>query len=154
MTRRELLHLVAGAPVLAFHPRSTAIVQPAVLDLAAVIRAPWRATTIDGSSAPGTVQLTRALYDGFCQPQIRNAGAAPVALKEVVLFAVPHTMPADTPLYGEGFQMLSQSGGTVGAITDLGNYTDARHYRLPEPEGARVVHNLLTLAAGGSHQVM
>ena len=63
-------------------------------------------------------------------------------------------MPADTPLYGEGFQMLSQTGGTVGAITDLGNYTDAKHYRLPEPEGARVVHNLLTFAAGGSHQVL
>ena len=63
-------------------------------------------------------------------------------------------MPADTPLYGEGFQMLSQTGGTVGAITDLGNYTDAKHYRLPEPDGARVVHNLLTFAAGGSHQVL
>jgi alpha-galactosidase len=154
MTRREALRLVASAPVLAFGPRSTAIVQPAILDLAAVMRAPWRVTTIDGSPAPGSVQLTRAVNDGFCQPQIRNAGAAPVALKEVVLFAVAHTMPADTPLYGEGFQMLSQSGGTVGAITDLGNYTDAKHYRLPEPEGARVVHNLLTLAAGGSHQVM
>ena len=35
--------------------------------------------------------------------------------------------------------MLSQTGGTVGAITDLGNYTDAKHYRLPEPAGARVV---------------
>ena len=50
--------------------------------------------------------------------------------------------------------MLSQTGGTVGAITDLGNYTDAKHYRLPEPAGARVVYNLLTLAAGGSHQVL
>ena len=46
--------------------------------------------------------------------------------------------------------MLSQTGGTLGAITDLGNYTDAKHYRLPEPAGARVVYNLLTLAAGGT----
>ena len=83
-----------------------------------------------------------------CQSEIVNTGAAPVALKEVVLFALAHTMPADTPLYGEGFQMLSQTGGTVGAITDLGNYTDAKHYRMPEPAGARVVYNLLTLAAG------
>jgi alpha-galactosidase len=154
MTRREVVQLLASAPVLAFGPRSAATVQSGVLDLATVMRAPWRATTIDGSPAPPMVQLTRAVYDGFCQPQLRNAGKTPVALKEVVLFAVAHAMPADTPLYGEGFQMLSQSGGTLGAITDLGNYTDAKHYRLPEPEGTRVVHNLLTLAAAGSHQVL
>lgn len=153
LTRRELLQLAASAPVLALSPRSIAAVQPGVLDQAAFARAPWRATTMSGAAAPATVQLTRVWHHRFCQPEIRNTGTAPVALKEVV-FAIAHAMPADTPLYGEGFQMLSQTGGTVGAITDLGNYTDAKHYRLPEPEGARVVHNLLTFAAGGSHQVL
>ena len=153
MTRRELLQLAASAPVLAFSPRSTEAAPPGVLDLAAVVRARLYATTTDGAAAPATVQLTRVWYDRFCQPEIRNTGTTPIALKEVV-FAIAHAMPADTPLYGEGFQMLSQTGGTVGAITDLGNYTDAKHYRLPEPEGARVVHNLLTFAAGGSHQVL
>ena len=162
MTRRELLQLAASAPVLAFSPRSVgtgvqatpSLGLPRILDLATVARAPWRVTTADGAAAPATVQLTRTWYDRFCEVQIRNTGTAPVALKEVVLFAVEHAMPAGTPLYGEGFQMLSQTGGTVGAITDLGNYTDAKHYRLPEPEGARVVHNLLTFAAGGSHQLL
>ena len=154
MTRRELLQLAASAPLLALSPRSTGLVQPGVLDLETVVRAPWRATMINGAPASATVQLTRAWSGGRCRPEIRNAGAAPIALKEVVLFAVPHAMPADTPLYGEGFQMLSQTGGTVGSITDLGNYTDAKHYRLPEPEGARIVHNLLTFTAGGSHQAL
>lgn len=154
MTRRELLQLAASAPVLAFSPRSTGAAQQGVLDLAALARAPWRATTINGAAAPATVQLTRTWTGGRCRSEIRNTGAAPVAIKEVVLFAVAHAMPAGTPLYGEGFQMLSQTGGTVGTITDLGNYTDAKHYRLPEPEGARVVHNLLTFAAGGSHQAL
>jgi alpha-galactosidase len=154
LTRRELLQLAASAPALAFSQAIPSLGLPGTLDLAAVARAPWRATTISGAAAPATVQLTRTWYDRFCQAEIRNTGAAPVALKEVVLFAVAHAMPAGTALYGEGFQMLSQTGGTVGAITDLGNYTDAKHYRLPEPEGARVVHNLLTFAAGGSHQVL
>ncbi len=84
---------------------------------------------------------------GHCRSQIVNTGAAPVALKEVTLFSVAHTLPPTTPLYGEGFQMLSQTGGTLGAIADLGNYTDVKHYRMPEPAGIRVVYNLLTLAA-------
>ncbi len=46
-------------------------------------------------------------------------------------------------LYGEGFQMLSQTGGTVGEPVQLGGYTDAKHYRLPEPEGATTVYGML-----------
>ena len=50
--------------------------------------------------------------------------------------------------------MLSQTGGTLGAIADLGNYTDADHYKMVEPAGARVVYNLLTLDGGARHHVL
>src|SRR6185436_5143961 len=61
----------------------------------------------------------------------------------------------ETRLYGEGFQMLSQTGGTLGKPADLGNYTDAKHYKLPVPEGSRTLYGMMTLApplanAGGS----
>ena len=39
----------------------------------------------------------------------------PSRIREVVLFDVVHGLPAETALYGEGFQMLSQTGGTLGA---------------------------------------
>jgi alpha-galactosidase len=154
MTRRELLQLAASAPVLVFSARSAGAVEQGGLDLGAFTRAPWRALSSDGTAAPPAVQLTRTWTGGRCRSEIVNKGSAPIALKEVALFSVAHAMPADTPLYGEGFQMLSQTGGTVGSITDLGNYTDVKHYRMPEPAGTRVVYNLLTFAPAGSHQVL
>ena len=76
-------------------------------------------------------------------------------IKHIVLFDVAHSLPRDTALYGEGFQMLTQTGGTLGQPLDLGNYTDPKHYRLPEPSGARVVYGLATIkAAEGSHHVL
>src|SRR5262249_21703440 len=51
--------------------------------------------------------------------------------------------------------MLSQTGGTLGQPADLGDYTDARHYRLPQPEGAHTVRGVLTLSPpGGGHHLL
>jgi len=144
LSRRELLELVAGAPVLALAQRSAGV------DARAVSDASWRVVTRDGSLAPSSVQVTRTWDGARCRSAVVNKGGSAVAIKDVVLFDVRHAMPPDTPLYGEGFQMLSQSGGTLGNITDLGNYTDSKHYKLAEPPGTRVVYNLLTLTASAS----
>ncbi|MGH9386507.1 MAG: hypothetical protein ACRD2N_19720 [Vicinamibacterales bacterium] len=154
MTRRELLQLAASAPALAFIPRLAAGRQRGDLALDAFQRAPWHATLVNGDEAPPTVQLVREWEAGRCRSQIVNKGSLPIALKDVTLFSVTHALPAETPIYGEGFQMLSQTGGTLGAITDLGNYTDVKHYRMPEPAGTRVVYNLLTVATAGTHRVL
>ena len=58
-------------------------------------------------------------------------------------------MPPATRLYGEGFQMLTQTGGTLGAPLDYSQYTDAKHYKLPEPPDARTFYGLLTLVPPG-----
>jgi alpha-galactosidase len=145
MTRRELLQLAASAPALAFAPRPAEGRQGG-LTLDVFQRARWRATVVTGDAAPATVQLVRTWEAGRCRSEIVNKGSDPVALKDVTLFSVTHGLPADTLLYGEGFQMLSQTGGTLAAITDLGNYTDVKHYRMPEPSSIRVVYNLLTLS--------
>ena len=150
MTRRELLQLAATAPIVALAPRSADGTQRS-LD---VRNAPSRVVLADDSLAPSTIQLTRDWTGTRCRSRIANRGTAPVAIKEITLFDIRHSLPRDTPLYGEGFQMLSQTGGTLGNIIDLGNYTDLKHYKLSEPAGARVVYNLLTLAlsAGGGQQ--
>ena len=154
MTRRELLALAASVPALAIVSRPADGRQPRGLTLDALRRAPWHATTVTGEAAPATLQLVRTWQAGRCRSQIVNKGSGPIALKDVTLFSVTHGLPAETPLYGEGFQMLSQTGGTLGAIADLGNYTDVKHYRMPEPAGIRVVYNLLTLATSGTHHVL
>jgi alpha-galactosidase len=98
---------------------------------------------------PGTdisgLKLERPWEQGRIKAQLTNHGSAPVRIREVVLFRVPHSLPDDTALYGEGFQMLTQTGGTLGAPEAIGDYTDAGHYKLIPPEGAHSVYGLLTL---------
>ena len=67
-------------------------------------------------------------------------------VKEVVLFDLQLPFAPSSRLYGEGFQMLSQTGGTLGAPADLGNYTDAKHYKMPSPYGAKTVYGMMTLS--------
>jgi alpha-galactosidase len=77
------------------------------------------------------VKVERRWKGSVCESQITNHGTKPVRIKEAVLFELSLSFPATTRLYGEGFQMLSQTGGTLGQPADLGNYTDAKHYKLP-----------------------
>jgi len=82
----------------------------------------------------------------ICHSQITNQGREPVKIKEVVLFDLNLPFPSSTRLYGEGFQMLSQTGGTLGQPTDLGNYTDAKHYKLPAAAGTRAFYGMMMVS--------
>lgn len=79
------------------------------------------------------------------RPVLRNTGAAPVAVREIVLFDIAHGLAPATPFYGEGLQMLAQTAGTLAAPVDVGDYPDRSHYRLPEPDGFRRVYSLVAL---------
>ena len=92
------------------------------------------------------VQLVRDWQGNLCRPTIVNKGPDPVRIREVVLFVGTHGLPEETRLYGEGFTMLSQTGGTLGEPVDLGFYTDRDHYKIPQPEDALTVYNLLILS--------
>src|SRR6185503_5176017 len=92
------------------------------------------------------VKIERRWKGSICQPQITNHGREPVKLNEVVLFDLQLPFPATTKLYAEGFQMLSQTGGTLGQPADLGNYTDAKHYKLPAPPNAKAFYGMMVLS--------
>src|SRR3954451_10473388 len=81
-----------------------------------------------------------------CRSRVTNRGTRAVAIKEVVLFDVTLELPPSTAIYGEGFQMLSQTGGTLANPQDLGSYTDARHYKMPMPEGTRQFYGVMTFS--------
>jgi alpha-galactosidase len=105
---------------------------------------PTAAIGLDGSRLPD-VSIVRDWNGSICRAQAVNNGAGPVRVKEVVLFDVDLKLPAETALYGEGFQMLSQTAGTLGTPVDLSQYTDEKHYKMPATPGSRAYYGLVTL---------
>lgn len=144
LTRREALRLAAAAPLAALGAKA---VGPR-LDLKMLRQSKGRVVPADAG-----LKLTRTWEGSLLRARLVNAGREPVRTKEIVLVDVAHGLAPETRLYGEGFQMLSQTGGTLEKPLDLGDYTDAKHYKMPQPEGARVVHGMLTLSPpeGGHH---
>ena len=146
--------MAAAAPLAPLLARAGLVQYHGALDIAMFVNAPCRAVGLDGQPA-GAVRVTRSWMGPVCHSDVRNTGRVPLAIKHVVLFDVAHGLPASTALYGEGFQMLTQTGGTLGQPVDLGNYTDPKHYRLPEPDGTRVVYGVATLKASeGTHHIL
>jgi len=139
VSRRELLGAMLAVPLLRAWPQAKA---QSLDDLRNAPSGVIAAGTDDAS----TVQLTRAWEGEICRARVTNRGDTPVAIREILLFDLALGLPADTPIYGESFQMLSQSGGTLGAPKDLGSYTDAKHYRIPMPAGTQTYFGAMTLS--------
>jgi len=96
------------------------------------------------ASAPPTLEQQ---WDGpFLRPRIINRGRSPLVVNDMVVYEHAAAFPGDAALYGEGFQMLTQTAGTIDAPVDLSQYTDARHYRLPGSAGARTFYGLATVS--------
>ncbi len=104
--------------------------------------APSRVYGTDGK-ALSSVVLEREWRQGECALRLRNEGAAAARVGQAQAFAFAHGLPGATPMYTEGYQMLSQTGGTIAKPEPIGGYTDARHYRLRSPENCFTGYNLL-----------
>jgi len=149
ITRREILRLALASPLLAAMP-SISFAQRAKsqgLSRDSFLKAPSSIVPVSDTSAVKQIKLVRQWKGPLCQSRLVNAGKESVRVKEVVLFDLAPSLPPETQLYGEGFQMLTQTGGTLGQPADLGNYTDAKHYKLPTPDGARTCYGLITLGS-------
>jgi alpha-galactosidase len=92
------------------------------------------------------VTLERRWNGPVCHSRIVNRGREELAITHADLFNLQFPFPASTKLYGEGFQMLSQTGGTLGRPVDLGNYTDAKHYKLPAAGVTATFYGMMTLS--------
>jgi alpha-galactosidase len=148
ITRREVLRLALVTPALAVLPE---LVQAQGrsskgFDRQSLINAPGFVVPTGSQSGGGQVKLIRRWEGSLCRSQLINRGPESVTVKEVVLFDLTLQLPLETRLYGEGFQMLTQSGGTLGQPLDLGNYTDSKHYKLPAPETGKAFYGMMTLA--------
>ena len=81
--------------------------------------------------------------------ELHNCGKEPLHVKEVVLFDWKHGLPAESEFYGEGYTMLSQTGGTLGKPAALSRYLDRKHYRLPVPDGFYDVYGVMLATPPG-----
>ncbi len=99
------------------------------------------------------LEVARSWDGDFCRTTLTNRGKQTVRVKEVVLCEAPLGLPSETHLYGESFQMLSQTGGTLGYPEDFG-YSELRHYRIPQPENAVAISGLLTLEPPGKKSLL
>src|SRR5437868_2263914 len=59
------------------------------------------------------VSVSRKWDGNSCRISITNNSAAAVKIKEVILFTAGKVFAPETPVYAEGFQLLSQTGGTL-----------------------------------------
>jgi hypothetical protein len=73
----------------------------ATLSPDAVRRAPAAVVPADAN-----VRVVREWSGSVCRSKLVNDGPTPVRVQEVVLFDIPHALPPETHLYGEGFTKL------------------------------------------------
>lgn len=79
---------------------------------------------------------------------IINNSDQSVAIKEVVLSYGKMPFSKDTKIYGEAYNMLSQNGGTIGKIEDIGAYNEKKHYNFPQKTGFTKIYNMLMFMLG------
>jgi alpha-galactosidase len=115
-----------------------------------VWNAPHEVRTVEAST---TVKLTGERKGELYSARLTNTGKTPVHVKEVSLFRITHDLPDATALYGESFQMLSQTAGTLGKPIDLA-YDELMHYKIPQPADAKVVTGMVTLTPPGGETVL
>jgi alpha-galactosidase len=143
LSRRELLKTAVAVPLLNAVGRQPADRLPTLPDIR---KAPYR---VVGSEGAANLVVTREWSDrNVCRSRISNPTSRAVAVKEIVLFEISlSTTPANSLLYGEGFQMLTQTAGTIAAPANAGSYTDAAHYKIPNAIGATTFYGLMTISS-------
>ncbi|MBT3194791.1 MAG: alpha-galactosidase [Verrucomicrobia bacterium] len=104
----------------------------------------WEVRVADGAE-PSAMRLHREWNGDCCRLSLENTGNVAQRIAEVVAFRCDMPYEADTPFYGEGFNMLSQYKGTLSSFQNITGLSDAGHYKLPQTDGFFTVYNLLML---------
>jgi len=112
------------------------------------------AIAADGTTlSPTDVAITLRWSSAVCRPSVKNLTSKPLRLREVVLMTYSHSLDPATWVYGESFQMLTQTTGTLSSIHEIG-LGEQQHYRIPGPTDAAVVTSLLTLSPPGRDHLL
>ncbi|GGD79631.1 glycoside hydrolase family 36 protein [Paenibacillus nasutitermitis] len=96
----------------------------------------------DGNAADGLLNLIRDWQENVCAAKLVSTADEAMSVKEIVLFQGKMPFEPSARIYGEGYNMLSQYGGTVAVPVDIGGYSDRNHYKLPVTDDLFTVYNL------------
>ncbi|TCI02516.1 alpha-galactosidase [Corallincola luteus] len=101
-----------------------------------------------GNNAADHFFLLRPFDNGVMTAELTNQTGRYQAVDKVVIYDWQHGLNDDALLYGEGFQMLSQTGGLLAKPVDIGRCDDGKTYRLYDPNREQRVYNLCVLNSG------
>jgi alpha-galactosidase len=99
--------------------------------------------------------LERRWSGNVCRMTLKNEGQKAVRLSDIILFDIPdHNLPPESAVYGEGFQMLHQNGGTLAQRINIGGYADNKHYNIPEPHGLPTAYGFLEISVNSGEHLL
>lgn len=97
----------------------------------------------------GQLTINRIWNQNICRTTVKNVGKTSVFPSNIILFDIAkHGLPPESPVYGEGFQMLHQNGGTLANHKNIGGYPDNQHYKIPDPHGLPTAYGVFVASIG------
>jgi alpha-galactosidase len=108
----------------------------------------------DEIAAEAQIEVSRIWDGNVCHSVVTNRGAEPVRLREVVLFAGRLDLAPTTPFYGEAYQTLSQTLGTLASPVNISRYSDHDHYRMPSTPDMITAYNTIVLSVSSDRYVL
>ncbi|HEY9257780.1 glycoside hydrolase family 36 protein, partial [Chitinophaga sp.] len=92
------------------------------------------------------LQIIRNWDSRFCRSAIVNNSQQTIHVNNIVLFEIDGAvLDSSSRIYGEGFQMLSQTGGSLGHPQNIGGYTDEGHYKIIGPHHMPTAYGMFNL---------
>lgn len=86
-------------------------------------------------------------WDGnICRTELRNVSSEAIYPRDIILFNINrHGLDPQSPVYGEGFQMLHQNEGSLAHRVNIGNHSDNKHYKIPDLKALPTSYGLLNV---------
>ena len=94
------------------------------------------------SSPNERVEIIGKWQGNVCALSLVNGTDKDYILEDVSLFTAENPFTPDTKFYGEGYNMLSQYGGTIEDFKLTGSFSDYGHYKFKKPDNMNQVYNM------------
>lgn len=75
-------------------------------------------------------------------------------IREFVLYRGKHGFAPNARFYGDGYSKLSQYGGRLNRIRNIGSYADRTHYRMPCCKGFHTCYNYIWINDDSGHALI
>jgi alpha-galactosidase len=96
--------------------------------------------------SPDQLLVDRKWEGNTSKTTVKNVGNTTLYPANIILFDLhEHGLNPESPVYGEGFQMLAQNGGTLDSLIHIGPYPDPKHYRIPNLHGLTTAYGVWTV---------